>query len=298
MISQMTEMLKLIISENVPLARIGVRPPDKDWRNWIAGGLKVNIYLVNVYENMAMRSTERKTTINNGIVEETPSPRWVECCYLITAWSEINDFALNPLEEEYAMLQDIIGTLMRHDPIVPAEINHPLPAGIPAEYENREFRTELMSPEGFDNMGEFWSTMEETAWRPGIYLKVSVPILPPSRPAGPMVTTRISHYHFWDPDNASLSESSETLIQIGGLVIDATGGSRELVANALVEIFDLDDPAEPRMNHQVTAADGRFTFTRLRQGNIRLRAQVAGQPPVILETAIPSPEGNYELIYE
>jgi hypothetical protein len=68
---------------------IRFQPPDEHWRNHVSllQDNALNIYLVEVRENMKLRLNERTTEVVNGFASTSVAPRRVDCHYLITAWS-------------------------------------------------------------------------------------------------------------------------------------------------------------------------------------------------------------------
>src|SRR5881275_1889471 len=75
-------------------AQVRFQPPDQHWRTYVSNltlGVQpanaLNVYLVDLRENIKLRSNERVRSIENGIASDEPAPRRVDCHYLITAWS-------------------------------------------------------------------------------------------------------------------------------------------------------------------------------------------------------------------
>lgn len=221
MIAHLDNMLRhLFIAQIDEITRdnqVGFQPPDQDWRTHVRNleGNALNVYLVDIRENRKLRSNEKVSTMNNGIVSETQAPRRIDCHYLITAWSPVDVTpAVEPTIDEHTLLYRVTGVLMNNEPLVPRRIYDPdpLPGGFPPEIADVELPTTILPVEGFPKLAEFWGTVE-WRWKPGIYLIVTLPVILDTHIAGPMVTTRITEYRqIGKPDTA------EVWIQIGGHV--------------------------------------------------------------------------------
>src|ERR1700716_3362630 len=87
-------MLRQLLGAQVPQlssARIGFAPPDKDWRNFVssADSNALNVSLVELRENRALRANQRFLEQRNGDFQEIPVPLRMDCIYLISAWSPV-----------------------------------------------------------------------------------------------------------------------------------------------------------------------------------------------------------------
>jgi hypothetical protein len=301
-IDQLDILLRKLITSSVAGLtsddQVRFQPPDDDWRTYVktlsvAGqpANALNIYLVDLRENRKLRTNDRlRTTALNGDVTETTAPRWVDCHYLISAWSPADITpAIEPTLDEHAILHAVATVLAQHDPLIPAVVYAPgpLPATFPPVFADAELPITIIAPEGFIKLAEFWGTMgDKHPWRPVVYLIVTLPILPLVRPAGPMVTTAITEMHSIDAP-----ASGETQIQIGGTVLDAQVPPQS-VADAWIELL-----TTTNRRLQLVKADGagRFTFIRVAPGSYQLRASRAGLGVFTRNVIVPSPTGEYDL---
>jgi hypothetical protein len=158
-----------------------------------------------------------------GFIREELYPAWVDAHYLISAW----DSSTNPSDREkpireQRLLEAVSAALLAGDSLSPAEVYAP-----PTEAERaaiaavlgavaadaaadalavsrlaqldawaEEFRVppglpfDVLPPDGFSKLSEFWTTMGQgTAWRPVVYLVASVPVVLAPSFDYPLVTT-------------------------------------------------------------------------------------------------------------
>ena len=293
------------IGELTDEAQVRFQPPDQDWRTYVTnltvGGNPVNalnVYLADLRENRKLRSNERVRTVENGIVNEEPAPVRMDCHYLISAWSPAAiSPAIEPTLDEHALLYQTTAILARNGPFNPSRV---YPAGSlalgawPAPFREEDFPVTLLPVEGFNKLAEFWSGMGQGArWKPAIYLIVTLPVALALEVAGPMVTTRITEYRI-----SGEPATAEVWIQIGGHVLDATNplpnGLPSPVAGAWVELETL---AGERLQLIRTNELGRFTFADLRAGSYRLRTRAVGLAEITRDVDVPSPSGEYDLVF-
>ncbi|MCI4567342.1 Pvc16 family protein [Lysobacter sp. CFH 32150] len=288
-------------------SQVRFQPPDDDWRTYVStlavGGQPanaLNVYLFDLRENRKLRSNERwrePSVDADGQLREVPAARRVDCHYLISAWSPATSTpAVEPTVDEHLLLYKAIAALNTADPLLPREIYapNPLPPGFPSAIADAELPIMLLPPEGFPKLAEFWGTMGNNhRMKPAIYLQLTVPIVYPSQPAGTLVTTRISEYRVH-----SVAGVGEIWIEIGGRTLDSTNpqpdGSPSLLAGAWVLIETM---AGIRLQDTRSDAAGRFAFAHLAQGDYRLRAWTENLAEITREIRVPSPTGEYELIF-
>ena len=122
---------------------------------------------------------------------------------------------------------------------------------------------------------------------PGIYLILTIPVMLSKYVSGPMVTTRITEYRV-----SGQSGIKDTFIQIGGQIVDQTNNSQP-VGSAWVR---LEDMSGDQISVFITNTDGRFTFSRLRQGTYMLRVRAEGHTEVVKNIQVPSPTGKYDVV--
>jgi hypothetical protein len=304
MIDPLNEILHDLIQSRVPRlagpTQVGFVPPNEDWQQEVISTSeeRLNLYLYDLRENLKLRSNARTREPENGWYVERQSPPRLDCHYLITGWSPVTQMpAIEPTRDEHVLLYEVLEVLMRHRPLIPAEVYKPgvvvpsgnTPSSVPAPLFHEELPLEVALPDGLHNLGDFWSTMK-VVWRPALQLTVTIPVLllQPDLEA-PMVTTVIGDYRERDA-----FETSEVWVSIGGHVL--AGTQPQAVQGAWVQILGL-TPAEVQVvnRRMVTRADGRFLFARLRPGRYRLRAVAPGLGDLPRDVDLPSETGEYDL---
>lgn len=284
------------IDEIVDEAQVRFQPPDDEWRTYVSNlaveGTPVNalnVYLVDFRENRKLRSNERVSSIDNGIVTEEPAPRRIDCHYLISAWSPAaNTQALEPTLDEHALIYKVIGVLMNNEPLIPRKVYspNPLPASVPEALADAELPTVVLPAEGFPKHAEFWGTMgNNRRWKPAVYIVVTLPVALEKEIRGPLVTTRITEYR-----QSSSPETAEVRIEIGGRVL--TGALSQPVTEAWVR---LEDAGGTPVQTATTDENGRFAFAGLQQGNYAVRVRAQGFAEAIRAIDVPSPTGDYDV---
>jgi hypothetical protein len=296
MIDHLDNLLRQLFISEIPVitsaGQVRFQPPDDSWRTYVSGLNKValNLYAFDVRENRSLRSNERVRTVNDGLVNETPAPRRIDCHYLITAWSPAQETqAVEATVDEHALLYQVTAALTRNESFVPRDIYAPapLPATFPTVIADEELPTTLLPIEGFPKYAEFWGTMgSKHPWKPAVWLVVTLPVVYGTQFASPMVTTRIAEFRM-----SEHPETADVWIQIGGQVFD-TAIPPALVNGAWVRLMT---PADEPLQITQTNALGRFTFNGLRGGNFRLRYQATGLGEKFRDVEIPSPTGEYDL---
>lgn len=314
MIDALDNLLVDLIQSRAPAmpgpipVQVAFEPPGDDWRNFVANSnsLQLNVYLYDVRENVKFRSNERTFEYLGGWYREHRAPPILNCMFLITAWSNVtaNLPAVEPTPDEHALLYNVAEVLLRHRSIVIADVYQTgitIPSGrnlasLPPQLQDEELPIEVGYAETAEDMLDFWNTMRG-AWRPGLKLKVALPVFP-LEPASvdAMVTTLIGDYRQWDHPG-----SSEVLHTFGGAVLApvplAPPGTPDVpVSDAYVRVLGLAPPAIQIVDrHVITGDDGRFLFARLQAGQYRLRAISAGRPPLQRDIDLPSETGEYDL---
>jgi hypothetical protein len=284
--------------------QVGFQAPDENWRTFVstlsANGQPanaLNIYLVELRENMALRSNALTRRIDEGRVMEMGAPRRLDCHYLITAWSPAAATpAVEPIVDEHALLYQAVEVLMRHDPLVPAEVYlpDPMPPDTPETFATAVLPTKVVPAEGFPKFAEFWGTMgAEHRWKPAAELVVTLPLVHTERSAGALVTSRIVEYRI---DGAPVAEVS---VQIGGHVLTTLpplpDGRPAPIAAAWVGLEDVDGKL---LRTTETNEAGEFTFSGLRRASYTLRARATGLGDIAGSIAVPSPTGTYDLLFQ
>jgi hypothetical protein len=273
--------------------QVGFQPPDQSWRGLVDGLVSVpalNVYLVDLLENVELRSGEVLREPVAGQVRERRAPVRVDCHYLITAWSPAKDLAARA-SIEHALLFQVMEVLFRRSRLVPAAVfgSRERPPGFPAELVDSDLPMAVAPREGFPKLAEFWGTMGDTqAWKPAVHLVVTVPVPFPPEVAATPVTTRVARY--W---TAGGQGGTEVRIAIGGRVLDATQTPAVALPGAWVRIERAG--GEPLATTR-TDASGRFVFGDLAPGDYQLRWRAGPRPePNPRPVTVPSPTGDYDL---
>ncbi|MEU0938149.1 Pvc16 family protein [Embleya sp. NPDC005971] len=301
----MIDILDLIIRETLVAgvpgltsARIGFQPPDDDWRQRVGAstGVWVNCALVDLREDRHRRMNIRRRVGTPAGIVDRREPAWIRCHYLITAWNAAKDSAQMPAtEQEHTVLGAVLTLLLDADPMVASAILTPEQlAKLPSTLRDAELPVEVVPPDGFGKLAEFWGTVgRATSWRPAVYLIVTMPVPEPDRRLDGVVHTVLTSYDAVPGETGA----GEQLADVGGLVLDATGGP----AVPPIPVPDADvvlaDPAGREVARVRSGDDGRFVLVGLRPGAYLARVTAAGlPPPAPADVQVPgSPDALIEL---
>lgn len=256
--------------------QLGFGPPDADWARDItplAPKMALNVYLVELRENRALRSNERMTSVEAGRATRRQVPARVDWHYLISAWSASSD-RRTASRAEHAVLSEALSVLVQAQVLTTAEGELPI---------------EVAPPGGFPDLADFWASMGDGhRWRPVIPLIVTTAVVRAAEAVAPEVTTRCTEYRI-----TGESGSTHSRIQIAGVVRDTKFAPPVTVAGAWVQLetAGLAPVAATRTNHR-----GEFTFLDVAPGAYRLRLRTPHhvEPPVTPIT-VPEPTGRYDL---
>ena len=248
--------------------------PDEDWLNRVQSGTgpRLNIYLYEVSENRNFRRPAWDNVQGPaGAVTPSAPPAYIDCHYLVSAWSQIEDTDLaSPTHDEHQLLAEALRILLRNPEVVPGALG--VAGGGPVFQEAHVCLT-VAPPEPPRVLNDFWSTMK-LPWRPAIMLVITAP-LDLLRDAGPtpVLTTLIRRFVLRD------SPAVEEEIMIGGLVVRAADQSP--IIGAAVTRLATNDIA-------VTDAQGRYVFGGLPRGVQAFRASAAGMAAVVRNIDVPA----------
>jgi len=284
MINQLDEMLAFLLSTRLnqdpalPTIDVLVRPPDDSWRAFVSANSRpaVNLYMAEVREDREQRST----AANHGA---DPEPFRVDCHYLLSAWVPSNDPTIGtPTIVEDWLLGECLQILADEAPINASRIYAPAAPPVDAILVGNDLRTEIAPPEGFSNLGDFWTGLGQgNIWHPTVQLIVTLPLERSSRPVGPPVTTL----------HTTFVPGPEQFTHIGGSLRDGSGAG---VTAAWIQLED------PITGHPIRATRtdeaGRFRLYDIAEGDYRIRASTEHGADLVVPVAIPSATGHYDLV--
>lgn len=248
--------------------------PDESWRLRVTSGgaMRLNVYLYEVRENRNFRrSSPDDIELASGAYVVSQPPVYVDCHYLITAWSatEPTD-QLEPVVDEHQVLAEAMRVLLASPEVVPSALGVPTGGKV---FDNARVSLTVAPPEPARVLNDFWSTMK-LPWRPAVMLIVTAPLdLLVDTPPTPIVTTFV--HRFKVLDNGIVEE----LIQMGGLVLNASDGTP--LTNAIVTRVATSQAVR-------TDGRGRFVFSKLQRGVHAFRASAPGMQDLQRDIDLPA----------
>jgi hypothetical protein len=237
------EMLKVVLEDGVPSlgpaggigpSQVFFDPPEV---TPISGAPpQLSVYLVDVRENVKLRSNERQQTTSAGAVVSRRAPYRLDCHYLISAFAG-TQAGTPPMQHN--MLYETTEALVRARPLVPARVlaGHSQLLGWPSEQQDLELPLTINPPEGFPKLAEFWGTIgHRHPWRPVVHAIVTIPVdFKESLPVG-VVHQAITVYSADATASGAASGPGERRVRVGGTVEDkkknAVGRARVFARDA------------------------------------------------------------------
>jgi hypothetical protein len=247
--------------------------PDQDWRTKVKAGtgMRLNIYLYEIRENRNFRRAEWDSiALPNRTVVLSQPPTYLDCHYLISAWSSAEDSEMtSPVLDEHQTLSEAMRVLLRNPDVVPGAIG----LGGGDVFKNAHVYLTVAPPEPPRVLNDFWSTMQ-LAWRPAVMLVVTAPLdVLLDSPPSPIVTTLIQRYALIG------SAGIEQLIDIGGFVLKAADGSP--IPGATVNWVDAGQTV-------TTDSQGRYMFVGMQPGVHSFSAAALGMTTITRNINIPA----------
>lgn len=308
MIQHVDTMLRQVLLDGVPSLRpapntpavaeqVHFQAPDDAWNDTrltiVVDHVPVNVldvYLVDVREARKLRTNERFVDERNGVAVSEPAPFRVDCHYLVTAWSPVDQtLPLEPTLDEHALLAEALAALAERRPLVPAQVLRSADLQkLPASLQDESLPMQVAPPEGVPHLGEFWTAMGRRGgrWRPAAYVVVTVPLPLGVTVLGPPVTAAIA-------DTAVEGGAPERLVAIGGTALDVRGGGAQPLPGADVTL----ESASGSVFRAIADDEGRFMFTALAPGSYTLHGRAAGLAGATAPVVVPSPSGKYDLSF-
>ncbi len=247
--------------------------PDTDWRTKVLAGvgLKLNIYLYEVRENRNFRRGEwDPVALSDGSVALSQAPVYLDCHYLISAWSSTEDSEMtNPILDEHQALSEAMRVLLRNPDVVPGTFG----IGGGVVFQNAHVYLSVAPPEPPRVLNDFWSTMQ-LPWRPAVMLIATAPLdLLLDQAPSPIVVTLIQRFSLVD------SGAVEQRLDVGGFVVKAEDDSP--ISDASLTWVE---------GKQVAATDsqGRYIITGLVPGSHTFTAAAPGRTSLTRSISIPS----------
>jgi len=279
-----------LVAEIPSLAnRLGFQPPDDAWRQRVGAGTGIwlNCALVDLREDRHRRSNEVR--IERDPTRRVLAPYLLRCHYLLSAWNSAKDSAaVQATTAEHGLLGRVVHTLVERAPLTPSSVLVPAElAGLPTAWRGAAFDTDVLPPEGFAKIPEFWGSMGRAApWRPVVWLAVTVPVAPEPIVVDGIVTTIITSAGSGRP-----AQDSEPLVGFGGLVLDATGVHAAAPVPVGEALVTLADPGSGTLlGRTLTDAKGRFVLDGLAPGTYDVAARATALPPMAPHTVtLPEP---------
>jgi hypothetical protein len=251
-------------------AQVSFITPDK---NFTPAQATVNLFLYEVKENRELRDpTPIIEKIGSVFIRKEP-PLRVDCCYIVTAWSDPNATGEARVAEEHLLLAQALLWLSRF-PTIPAD---KLQGSLANQLYPPPTMVAQMDPN--KNAGDFWFALG-IAPRPAFYLVVTIAMDLNLTIEGPLVTTRSTNIE------TGLGTDEEQWVQIGGRVATAGGAG---IADALVDVLDAGVRAR-------SDADGRYSFVRVPLGAHNIRVVATGFQPKTQPLTVPGKPEDYDVI--
>jgi hypothetical protein len=230
----------------------------------------VDLFLYDIRENVELRNNEPIIERSNGQAIIHRPPLRIACSYLITAWPVgVMDLVL----QEHRLLSQVLQTLLG-SPTIPTRFLRGSLVG-----QEPLLPVITSQPDGLKDPYEFWVALGSRP-RPSLIVTATISMPVFADVTGPIVTTLRTGF------GVGTGVVEETLVQIGGQVLDAGGRG---IASVLVDIVDIGIRA-------TTDTEGRYSFTRVPVGAHTIRAVAVGFQPKTQSLVVPGQPEDYEVV--
>lgn len=291
MINHVDTILRGLLLARVPgltPQRVGFQPPDADWRTRVgtSQGVSLNVYLVDLTEDRALRTNARHREMANGVTRETQAPNRVRLHYLVSAWNSAKDsLQVHATEEEHAVLSFALTALLRASPLNATRILTSTDLGsVPPALQDADLPTRVVPPDGFPRLAEFWGTMgRPQPLKPAIYLAITAPVVHPVQDVGGIVDAILLDVG----RDAGLFEPptvAERELVVGGVVLDARPPNAAAPLPVAGARVDLLSTAGTIRATTTSGEAGEFAFAGLPPGDYRL-----GYSHAVIPAHVPTP---------
>jgi hypothetical protein len=241
-------------------ADVSFETPDRDYA---PAQTTLNLFLHEVRENRDLRDPEPIYTLEQGTFRRRAPPLRIDCCYLVTAWS--NKSGALRTAEEHQLLGQALAWLSRFGTIPETYFQGSL-LGQPYPPPTLVARVD-----GRHAANEFWTALgiaPRVAFRAVVTIALDLEV---EMIVGPEVVSRELRL---GEHRAGL----ESTFSIGGTVKDAN--SKALLVGATVNL-------EPLALGVRTDAVGRYRFNKLRAGRYALVISADGFDPQNISLEVP-----------
>jgi Pvc16 N-terminal domain/Carboxypeptidase regulatory-like domain len=252
MLADLDETLRTLLKEELDVhgfegVDIAFDAPSRDWSGQLSKPT-VNVFLYDLRETEALRTSEWARLSRNGRTFETRPPMVMEASYAVTAWTQA-------VEDEHRLLSQVLAIFFAYPEIPQDKLNGRLANG------SQAWPIKARIGQGKGEKSDFWSAV-------GGQYKVSLDYVVrlsvesgAMRERGPEVRTQTIRTQMTDAPRRTVLEMHRS----GGKVTDKKG---QPLADVWITLPDLGSWTSSR-------SDGEFRFDRLPPGRHRVVARTA-----------------------
>jgi hypothetical protein len=268
---ELHEALKTLIYEKGRIKPVEVdvtfEVPSKEWSDKLVRPT-INLYLVELQENMELRQAQFQSTRSNGHAQFRPTPRRIDLRYVVTALTKDTDDA-------FRLLWHVLGVLMRA-PELDADL-------FPSDLKlDAPIVTRVAQADSGIKLLDVWSALSAEPHAAFCYV-VTLPVDLELVIETPFVFGRSIGF-------SSLSQTEggpESHTFIKGVVRDTTGTPLEEVTIATVK---------PPLHAAVTRADGTYSLRTPASGKLEVRLTGEDGRSATAELDLDATQASYDLV--